>query len=157
MYRACQSICSTSWHSWQAGVSHQPLWAFPAPGTEHGIAPDPFPGADWWGTPWKNLIIFIPDLLHSGFPSFSPIGHSQWHKLIFLHHLTHWRLFNIIFQSIWLVLLHWSSMGFSPLASKSIAEPLKGFTSVKYYPQNWEIKSKWAFFLFPLRHVKRIL
>lgn len=46
---------------------------------------------------------------------------------------------------------------FSPLASKSTVEPLKGFTSVKYYPQDWEIKSKWAFFLFPLRHVRRTL
>lgn len=37
---------------------------------------------------------------------------------------------------------------FSPLSWKNIVEPLKGFTSVKFYPQNWEIKSEWAFFHF---------
>lgn len=68
------------------------------------------------------------------------------------HQLAYCTLLNIIFQRKKL----FSCNGiFFPISFKECVEPLKGFTSVKYYPQHQEIKSEWVFFILSLWHVKK--
>lgn len=82
---------------------------------------------------------------------------TLWYKFKF-HQLPYCTLVNMIFQRKKNCSPVMKLNGiFFPISFTGCVEPLKGFTSVKYYPQHREIKSEWAFFILPLWHVKGML
>lgn len=81
---------------------------------------------------------------------------TLWYKLSFInYHIAHWLTW--FFKEKKLFSCDETQWDFFPISFTGCVEPLKGFTSVKYYPQHREIKSEWAFFILLLWHVKGML